>query len=162
MVCSLVKNERGYSLIEVLVSIIILALAIIPMVGMFDMGLNAATVGSQYDRGRALANLKLEQAKNLSFADVENNYPQAGTTTPYGGSEWFTEPGADFANFQYTVYKDYRGEPNPTDSAATRTFEPSGAPTGLIRVSVEVRWGEDDDGDGLPDKSFKTTGLVAQ
>ena len=174
MVRSLHKDERGYSLIEVMVSIIILALAILPMVGMFDMGLKSATVGSHYDKARNLANLKLEQAKNLSFADVENNYPQAGTTTPYGGSEWFTEPpDADcatfanfpnFSNFQYTVYKDYMQEWAFDDQDSSREFD-TGTDTGLIRLRVEVRWGDDSDGDGLPDenlKYFTTTGLVAQ
>ena len=65
-------------------SIIILTLAILPMVGMFDMGLQTATRGSNYDKSRALANLKLEEAKSLPFADAENNFPEAGT--PYSGS----------------------------------------------------------------------------
>ena len=62
------KGESGYSLVEVMVSIMILAIAILPMVGMFDMGLNSATKGSNYDKARALANLKMEEAKSLSFA----------------------------------------------------------------------------------------------
>ena len=40
---------------EVLASIVILSLAILPMVGMFDMGLNSAIRGSNYDKARALA-----------------------------------------------------------------------------------------------------------
>lgn len=163
MVRSLLKDGRGYSLIEVMVSIIILALAILPMIGMFDMGLNGVTASSHYDKARTLANLELEQAKNLPFTDVEGNFPDAGVTTPYDGSDWFTKPGADFANFQYTVYKDYMQEWTATDSAPTRDFgNPSPDPTGLIRLTVEVRWGEDNDGDGLSDKSFTTVGLVAQ
>ena len=58
-----------------MVSIIILAIAILPMVGMFDMGLNSATKGSNYDKARALANLKLEQAKSLPYETVRTNFP---------------------------------------------------------------------------------------
>jgi prepilin-type N-terminal cleavage/methylation domain-containing protein len=164
LVRSFLKDGRGYSLIEVMVSIIILGLAILPMIGMFDMSLNGVTASSHYDKARTLANLKLEEAKNLPFTDVEGNFPDAGVSTPYDGSDWFTEPGADFANFQYTVYKDYMEEPNPADTAASRNFDPSpgGASTDLIRLRVEVRWGEDNGGDGLPDKSFTTFGLVAR
>ena len=61
------RGESGYSLVEVMASIIILALAILPMVGMFDMGLQSATRGSNYDKSRALANLKLEEAKSISL-----------------------------------------------------------------------------------------------
>ena len=157
----LLKTESGYSLIEVIVSIMILALAILPMVGMLDMGLNGVTASSYYDKARTLANLKLEEAKTLSFADVEGNFPEAGITTPYDGSDWFTEE-PDFAeDFQYTVRKDYMVQP-PTDPGSSVDFATSGSPTGLIRLTVEVRWGEDDDGNGLPDKSFTTFGLVAQ
>ena len=80
------KNEAGYSLVEVMVSIIILAIAILPMVGMFDMGLNSATAGSQYDKARALANLKLEEAKSLPFATVRDNFPGRESRTPYNDS----------------------------------------------------------------------------
>ena len=40
-------------------------LAILPMAGMFEMGLRSATSGSNYDKARTLANLKMEEAKNL-------------------------------------------------------------------------------------------------
>src|SRR5215204_7592018 len=74
------SEESGYSLVEVMVSIIILALAILPMVGMFEMGLKSATKGSNYDKSRALANLKMEEAKSLTFASLQNNFPVAGST----------------------------------------------------------------------------------
>src|SRR3712207_6084010 len=88
------RNESGYSLVEVMASIMILTVAIIPMVGMFDMGLNAATSGGQYDTARAFANKKLEQAKSLpydststSVTDVKDNFPLAApTTTTYNSS----------------------------------------------------------------------------
>ena len=39
MLTERIRGESGYSLVEVMASIIILSLAILPMVGMFDMGL---------------------------------------------------------------------------------------------------------------------------
>lgn len=68
----LLRDEGGYSLVEVIVSIMILAIAILPMVSMFDAGLRAAAVGSNYDTARALANEKLEEIKALSFRDPDN------------------------------------------------------------------------------------------
>src|SRR5918998_5162231 len=85
------KGESGYSLVEVMVAMMIMTLAILPMVGMFDMGLHSTIEGSKYDKARMLANLKLEQAKNLPFdsgddtiQDVKDNFPEAaGTLTAY-------------------------------------------------------------------------------
>ncbi len=78
------REESGYSLVEVVASIMILSLAILPMVGMFDLGLRTATTGSNYDKARTLANLKMEEAKSLPFDTVRDNFPETGTT--YNGS----------------------------------------------------------------------------
>ena len=153
------REESGYSLIEVLVSIVIMTLAILPMIAMFDMGFRSATTGSNYDKARTLANLKLEQAKTLPFADVESNFPVAGNTTP-SVSAWLTEPGADFTNLRYRVEKDYMQEWEATNEDASRPFQTSDTPTGLIRVTVTAGWEGVDD--GTPDKTFTTSGLVAQ
>ena len=68
------RSECGYSLVEVMASIVILTLAIIPMVGMFDMGLRTATMGSNYDRARALANTNLEKVKALPYSSATTTY----------------------------------------------------------------------------------------
>ena len=71
------REESGYSLVEVLASIVILALAILPMFAMFDTGLHSATRGSNYDKARALANKQLEQAQSLSYGTVRTAFPNA-------------------------------------------------------------------------------------
>jgi Tfp pilus assembly protein PilV len=153
------KEEFGYSLVEVMASIIILSLAILPMVGMFDMGLQTATRGSNYDKSRALANLKLEEAKNLSFADAENNFPEAGTAYTGSGnylSDWMEDTGEDYwddnyANFEYRVEKQYMQK--PTEDSVEWVEETSGTPTQLIRVTVTVRWADGNE--------YTTFGLVS-
>jgi prepilin-type N-terminal cleavage/methylation domain-containing protein len=158
------REEAGYSLVEVMVSILILAIAILPMAGMLDMGLNSATAGSNYDKARALANLKLEEAKSLPFdsaddaiQDVKDNFPEpAGTLTTYDGSGHYisdppkTEPG--FPNsITYVIEKQYM-QP-PTDSGDWQE-DTSGTPTSLIKVAVTVH---------TPNGSeFTTFGLVAE
>lgn len=61
------KSESGYSLVEVMVAIMLLGLAIIPMVGMFDAGLRAAVLGSNYDTARVTAIEELEEIKALPY-----------------------------------------------------------------------------------------------
>ena len=73
------KDEAGYSLVEVVVSILLLSVAILPMVTMFDTGLRTAVLGGNYDKGRALANTKLEEVKALTYPEVESKYPPAGS-----------------------------------------------------------------------------------
>jgi prepilin-type N-terminal cleavage/methylation domain-containing protein len=138
----LLNVESGYSLVEVMVSIIILAIAILPMVGMFDMGLRSATAGSNYDKARALANLKMEEAKSLPFATVRDDFPVAGTTftAGYYDSGFIAETGpasADFTNFEYRVEKRYMAQPNCSTPSCTnpQTFATSGSATSPCSAS---------------------------
>ena len=162
MTAKRLREESGYSLVEVLVSIVIMTIAIIPMMAMFDMGFNSTTEGSNYDRARMLANMKLEEAKNLPFDTVRDNFPEpVGTTTPYNGSGTYqsdpkTEPG--FPGFTYLVEKQYMAGPAADDQYDSVQFEPDPTDTGLIRVKVTVQWS--DNNSNL--RSFETFGLVAR
>lgn len=77
------KEETGYSMVEVLAAIIILSLAILPMVSMFDAGLRAAVLGGNYDKARMMANSELESAKALGYPAIEsvNDCPDQGEFT---------------------------------------------------------------------------------
>jgi prepilin-type N-terminal cleavage/methylation domain-containing protein len=164
------REESGYTLMEVVVAIIILSVAILPMFGMFDMGLNVVTQSSHYDKARTLANLKMEEAKSMPFVDVKDNFPVNGSTpdaaTGYYDSDFIPETGptsADFTNFEYRVEKQYMQQPpagseedpvaDPEPFDTCQETPPCDPPTGLIRVTVTVQW---------DDKTYTTYGLVAE
>lgn len=69
------KSESGYSLVEVMVAIMLLTIAIIPMVGMFDGALRASIQGGNQDRARALANQQMERVMALRYSEVVATYP---------------------------------------------------------------------------------------
>jgi prepilin-type N-terminal cleavage/methylation domain-containing protein len=161
-----IRRESGYSLVEVMASIIILAIAILPMVGMFDMGLQTATRGSNYDKSRALANLKLEEAKSLPFASLQDTFPVANSTPNSSGyyNSGFIPASAPYTNFQYRIEKQYMRQPSKAPGAASEPFQPcdpaSTDPTiacspgtNLIRVTVTVQWADGNE--------YTTYGLVS-
>ena len=160
MFCKRLKEESGYTLVEVVVSIIMLALAIIPMAGMFDMGLRSATTGSNYDKARDLANLKMEQAKSLPFATVESSFPVSPSTPDANGHYQYdsgdlsvSDPtiADDFPDdFEYSVEKQYVNQP----TAASPNFSASNTPTKLIRMTITVRWDNN--------VEYTTNGLVTE
>lgn len=144
-------DESGSSLMEVIVAIMLLSIAIIPMVGMFDAGLRAAGTSGNYDRARSLANLKLEEAKSLPYAsataiNVEDDFPVAGSSTPgsagYYGSQYLPpEVGleTEFAGFEYRVEKQYLTRPDSVTFAQNFTAHNTDD-AGLMKVTVTVRW----------------------
>ncbi len=115
---------------EVLVAIIILAIAIIPMVGMFDAGLRAATTSSKYDQARALANQNMEKVKSFDYAIAVSQYPPGSRSCPGGAGN------LDSCTVT-TTYVDPNLTPDPTFKDA-------------IQIDVRVRWGG---------SSYTTTGL---
>src|SRR5918997_1300203 len=102
-----------------MVSIVILAIAILPMFAMFDTGLHSANRGSNYDKARALANKQLEQAQSLSYGTVRTSFPNAPCTFDNNGLcvvgnlevAAAEDPGGNFDNFRYAIRKQYV-EPN--------------------------------------------------
>ena len=168
------REESGYTLVEVMVSIMILSIAILPMVSMFGMGLNTANRGHNYDRARTLANTKLEQAKMLDYETVRTNFPSeaASNKGAPNGSNSITSSSVTIAQdprvpprFSYVVTKQYLQQP-PTDldhlAPATKAFTPSpdgATDTGLLKVTVRVSWRGDLT---LCDTSpYETSGVVA-
>lgn len=112
------KSESGYSLVEVMVALVVLTVAILPMVGMFEAALRAATTSGDYDRARACANQKLEQAKSLPYEVVKA-----------GPAEGICEP----SGFGYTVGTQF----------VDQDLRNVGDDRGLMKVTVTVEW---DDG----------------
>lgn len=139
----LLRDEGGYSLVEVIVSIMILAVAILPMVSMFDAGLRASSLGSDYDKARTLANEKLEEIKALPYRDPETPGAADSILEKYkpinepGTAEGGLGPGAPVSGtkalFSYTVTTTYvQQDFNTTPASAIRTS--------FVRVAVQVSW----------------------
>lgn len=117
------KEEFGYSLVEVLAAILLLSIAIIPMVSMFDAGLEAASTSSNYDKARSLASTNLEAIKaDSSKADG------AGCLVPE------EEPLKDCRIEAKTVKV-------ASDSEASK-FDSNGD-LSMTKVKVVVEWGGD-------------------
>jgi prepilin-type N-terminal cleavage/methylation domain-containing protein len=139
------KNEVGYSMVEVLVAIMILAIAILPMVGMFDAGLRASVVSSNYDKARMLANERLEKVRALPYNRPGGAADSAVEIYPPG-----TPVSGTSGIFSYTVTTTYWKESGGSvvaDTSNNSLVKP------MMRVVVSVTWGGTN--------SYTTTGFTA-
>jgi len=130
MIRKLSKEESGYSLVEVIVSIFILAIAIIPMVGMFDMGLRSATTGGNYDGARALANANLEKVRSLPYPQARATYQPVNATNPEDPNRHVSCDQGIFTCKVATTYVNDAFAENP--AGTTDTLK--------MRVVVTVTW----------------------
>lgn len=156
-------QELGYSLVEVMVSIVLLSVAIVPMISMFDVGLETATRGGNYDKARAFATERVERAKVLPYTDVKNRFP-VPSSAPGGGGTYTSgvlnvpEDAGLPAGSNYTVRKQYvRVQPQPgTASGTPAPLENATNDTRMMRVTVSVNWL----GGSAPD--FTSSGFVSR
>jgi prepilin-type N-terminal cleavage/methylation domain-containing protein len=161
LIRSLLRSESGYSLVEVMVSIMILAIAIIPMVGMFDMGLKSATTSGNYDKARALANQQLEKAKSLTYNNVRDSFPSgACVPNPAATCSGLSATGAGLpSGSTYDVSKQFKclsgsAASCTSLSGSTSYLANSSTDQGIIQVTVTVHWGSGN--------SYSTTGVIAR
>jgi Tfp pilus assembly protein PilV len=102
--------------VEVMVAIVVLTVAVVPMVGMFEAAIQAADASGDYDRARTCAVQKLEQVKSLPYEAVEGGL-QSGVCAASG--------------FGYTI----TAQPISTDLGESSGEE------GLSMITVTVDWG---------------------
>jgi prepilin-type N-terminal cleavage/methylation domain-containing protein len=149
------KSESGYSLVEVMASIMILAIAILPMVSMFDVGLETATRGSNYDKARALAKKQQEHVQSLPYGTVKTSFPSAAPCT-FGESglcESSNLQDPEFSSFRYEIQKQYV-RLNDAETALVNTD----GDRGMMRVTVVVGWG----GASFDENTYTAAGLKAR
>lgn len=156
------KSESGYSLVEVVVAIMLLGLAIIPMVSMFDAGLRASVVGSNNDRGRAIVSEELAEIQALPFSSPDDPalatansvveiYPPSNGPAPRADLVPKTPKGCTgtmplgFTCNVETVY-------GRSEAAG---FVPDPAVRTMVQATVTVEWDNNT-------KSYSTTGLISK
>jgi hypothetical protein len=120
-------DETGSSLVEVSVAMVVLTLAVVPLVGMLEAGLRAATSSGEYDAARALANEKLEEVRALPYSRPSGAADSAVERYAPPGPPNATEGDLNLSVRTAFVDGDLSG---PADSP----------PTGQMRVEVLVTW----------------------
>jgi hypothetical protein len=98
-----------------MVAMVVLTVAIVPMVDMFDAAIGAADTSADYDKARTCAVQKLEHLKSLPYEAVEGGV-RGGLCNP--------------SSFGYTIAARSIG----TD------LGDSSAEEGLTKVTVTVEW----------------------
>jgi Tfp pilus assembly protein PilV len=132
-------DEAGSSLVEVSVAMVILALAVVPLAGMLEAGLRAATSIGEYDAARALAKEKLEEVRAPPYSRPGGAADSAVERYAPPGPPDVNE--GDLTVSVRTTFVDGHLS-GPADSP----------PTGQTRVEVLVAW---DAG------SYSTVGVVS-
>ena len=109
------KNEKGFTLIEVMISMVILAIGILGLAPLMVLSIYSNTYSQDLTRATSVAQDRIEQLKNQgNFASMPYN---EGPTTVYG-----------------TYNRTIRVDDTSTDGTV---------PAGVYRIKVTIAWTDD-------------------
>jgi len=103
---TIARGEAGFTMVEVLVALAILAITVTPLMGLFTMAPMLHAQREQQLRAAFLAQLRLEEVKNKIIHNFEFQYPGDGYNKSDGAAADFpTDEGfeASDANYKYTI-----------------------------------------------------------
>ena len=140
------KKQKGFTLLEVLIASLILAVVAVGVLGLFTTAvLRNTTAGDHGTRVTEYAQDKMEQLMGLGFSDVASNTLTYPTTTTgglgltAGGSVTFASPATGYVDY---VRADGSPSASSTGAAYMREWliadDISGAPT-LKTITVRVQ-----------------------
>ena len=112
---------NGFTLLEILITIIILTIGVIALTSAFSSGIFAATDVENVDLALNIAQAKMEEIKNTAFASLADSGPTAD---------------ANFSNFNVTV--DVAEGDNPMQVDATVTWNAKGGSPSVTLTTLVV------------------------
>lgn len=112
-------KKRGFTLLEVLITLIILAVGVIAISQAFSAGLFAATDVENVDLALNIARAKIEEIKNTDFVGLVDSGPS---------------PDPNFSNFNVTV--DVAEGQNPMQVDVTVAWNVKGGQTGITLTTL--------------------------
>ncbi len=102
----MISSNKAFSLLEILVAIIIFTAGIIPMMGLFNMGLFGDLDAENTSMALALTQRRLEEMRNLNFDTGIVNESKAAVTgfSGFQREVIVTEPQTDLKQVTATTY----------------------------------------------------------
>ena len=125
------RSDEGFTLVEVLVALLILAIVTLGIAGMFSHAMVVNATGYDYARLASEARFVLEELRARPFAD-----PTLTVTT---GRNWIPQGGA-YSNRNFTAtYSVTEFSINSWADLGAWTVPAGGVPANVIRITVRIR-----------------------
>jgi len=112
---------KGFTLLEILITIIIFTVGVIALTGAFTSGISAATDVENVDMALNIAQAKMEEIKDTAFASLADSGPTID---------------ANFSNFNVTV--DVAEGNNPMQVDATVAWNVKGGQSSITLTTLVV------------------------
>lgn len=133
------NRKRGLTLVEAIVSVLILGITVGAMLGVFMIGRYSVTKGKDYIEAMNLARARMEWIKAQNYADLNRGTASVTAAYPYlASTESVTiDVGRDIDN-------DGIFDNDGDELIGTRItqVEPIGSPEEYLKVTVTVSWTE--------------------
>lgn len=120
-------RNHGFSLLEILITIIILTIGVIAISGAFSAGMFTSTDVENVDLALNIAQANMETIKNQNFADIDTDAEISTLVSNYG-----------FSNF--TVSGDVAEGQDPMQVDVTVTWNVKGGQTSITLTTLVANY----------------------
>ena len=97
------RDEKGFTMLEVLFAIAIMGITILPLLGLMAMAPSLHVQREQQMRSAFLAQLMVEDVKFDAMADFSSDYSDTGDFSDYLAKYMGEADRLDYQGFKYTV-----------------------------------------------------------
>lgn len=98
-----VLNNQGFSLVELMVSIVILAIVIVPLLNNFVISARVSARAKKVQNETILAQSILEDMKTKSILDIESEYADSSGIVPIGSEQIYAKKDKIYHGNEYDV-----------------------------------------------------------
>lgn len=82
------SDRKGFSLLEVMVAVVILAFGLLAIMHLFPIGLRASKISQDTTVATFLAQQKIEELRNTKYADIDDTPLTATFASPFSNFTW--------------------------------------------------------------------------
>lgn len=156
------RRQRGFTLIEVSLSLVIFAMMTLMFAAVFPMAVRGAQYSSRYAQAAALGQHKMDQLRTAGYSRLFNPTGQNGLSSLNVINSVNPDGSYDFTQADSLVNDGVTHGPLPPGSRGTVTvanYTQGGVPGGTVAlVTVSLTW----TGGGVADGSYKAVALIAK
>lgn len=117
-----ISRDAGFSLIEMILVLAILALGFFPMIQLFSSGITASSSTGKKTTGMQLSQQKMENIKGLQYSGLVNSSEAKGTISGFADYSRVTSVEENPVNLKKVIVTTYWGTGSKTASFELSTY----------------------------------------
>lgn len=109
--CSILNTKKGFTLLEILLTLVLFAAGVVGIMGLFGYTLDSSLDAEYTETAVVLAQARMEEVRNIAYVSIANETKAlVSGFTLFQRQVGVTEPLTDLKQVTVTVYWQFKGQ----------------------------------------------------